>query len=84
MTNDEKELGQPAVFDVQDVESTRAANRRNEDLARGARKCFAREKSRTGGGVFLSHRQRMDEELTDRPLFAAIKQPDTLTMKLEN
>lgn len=82
MTEEEKELGQASV-------SMCKALRAHAQLLDGMRISqealvnALRETNPQLVASFLDHRQRIDEELTDRPLLAAMKLLDGMIAKLQ-
>jgi hypothetical protein len=82
MTNDEKELGEAAVSMCKLLK----AQARLIDGMRISQEALVnalRDINPALVAAFLSHRQLIDEQLTDRPLLAAIKLLDAMTTKLE-
>jgi hypothetical protein len=82
MTNEEKELGEAAVSMCKALKA-QAQLVDGMRISQEALLNALRETNPTLVAAFLSHRQRIEEELTDRPLVAAMKLLDTITMKLE-
>jgi hypothetical protein len=82
MTNDEKELGEAAVSMCKALKA-QALLIDGMRISQEALVNALRETNPALVAAFLSHRQRIDEGLTDRPLLAAIKLLDAMTAKLE-
>lgn len=83
MTDEEKELGEATVSMCHILKS----QARLIDGVRVSQEALLnalREKDPALAGAFFSHRQRIDEELTERPLLAAIRLLDDVAMKLES
>jgi len=83
MTNDEKELGEAAVSMCKALKA-QALLIDGMRISQEALVNALREANPALVAAFLSHRQRIDEELTDRPLLATTKLLDAMTTKLES
>lgn len=82
MTDDEKELGQAAVSMCK-VLKTQAQLIDGMRISQEAFLNALREMNPQLAAAFLTHRKRIDEELTDRPLLQAIKLLDAMVEKLQ-
>jgi hypothetical protein len=83
MTNDEKELGEAAVSMCK-VLKTQAQLIDGLRISQEALLNALRETNPALVAAVLTHRQRIEEELTDRPLLAAIKLLEAIARKLES
>lgn len=82
MTDDEKELGEAAVSVCKALKA-QALLIDGMRISQEALINALRETNLALVATFLSNRQRIDEELTDRPLLAAIKLLEAMATKLE-
>jgi hypothetical protein len=82
MTDDEKELGQAAVSMCRALKA-QALLIDGMRISQEALINALRETNPALVATFLSNRQRIDEELSDRPLLAAIKLLEAMATKLE-
>jgi hypothetical protein len=83
MTNEEKELGEAAVSMCK-VLKAQAQFIDGMRISQEALLNAFRETNPALVAAFLGHRQRIEEELTDRPLLAAMKLLDAMMTKLES
>lgn len=83
MTDDERELGEAAVSMCKALKA-QALLIDGMRISQEALVNALRETNPALIAAFLSHRQRIDEELTDRPVLAAIKLLDAMATKLQS
>ena len=81
MTDEEKELGQVAVSLCKALKA-QALLVDSMRISQEALVNALRETNPALVAAFLSHRQRIDDELTERPILAAIRQLDAMIGKL--
>jgi hypothetical protein len=81
VTDEEKELGQVAVSLCKALKA-QALLVDSMRISQEALVNALRETNPALVAAFLSHRQRIDDELTERPILAAIRQLDAMIGKL--